>query len=59
MGLLNADPAVSTNATFSPVYPPPGVVAMSTQGGALDLLILDYARRLNIRFELCVGRQQG
>lgn len=48
MGLLNADPDVSLNATFSPVYPPCGGVAMSTQSGALGLAILDYARRLNI-----------
>jgi acetate---CoA ligase (ADP-forming) len=48
MGLLNTDPAVSLNATFSPVYPPAGNVAMSTQSGALGLAILDYARRLNI-----------
>jgi acetyl coenzyme A synthetase (ADP forming)-like protein len=48
MGLLNTDPAVRLNATFSPVYPPPGGVAMSTQSGALGLAILDYARRLNI-----------
>jgi acetyl coenzyme A synthetase (ADP forming)-like protein len=48
MGLLNTDPAVNLNATFSPVYPPAGGVAMSTQSGALGLAILDYARRLNI-----------
>jgi acetyl coenzyme A synthetase (ADP forming)-like protein len=48
MGLLNTDPAVRLNATFSPVYPPSGSVAMSTQSGALGLAILDYARRLNI-----------
>jgi acetyl coenzyme A synthetase (ADP forming)-like protein len=48
MGLLNTDPAVRLNATFSPVYPPVGNVAMSTQSGALGLAILDYARRLNI-----------
>jgi acetyl coenzyme A synthetase (ADP forming)-like protein len=48
MGLLNADPAVRLNATFSPVYPPAGNVAMSTQSGALGLAILDYARRLDI-----------
>jgi acetyl coenzyme A synthetase (ADP forming)-like protein len=48
MGLLNTDPAVNLNATFSPVYPPPGSVAMSTQSGALGLAILDYAKRLNI-----------
>jgi acetyl coenzyme A synthetase (ADP forming)-like protein len=48
MGLLNTDPAVQLNATFSPVYPPRGKVAMSTQSGALGLAILDYARRLGI-----------
>jgi len=48
MGLLNTDPAVQLNATFSPVYPPAGTVAMSTQSGALGLAILDYARRLGI-----------
>ncbi|HEX2443749.1 MAG TPA: GNAT family N-acetyltransferase, partial [Vicinamibacterales bacterium] len=48
MGLLNTNPAFHLNATFSPVYPPAGGVAMSTQSGALGLAILDYARRLNI-----------
>jgi acetyl coenzyme A synthetase (ADP forming)-like protein len=48
MGLLNTDPAVRLNATFSPVNPPAGTVAMSTQSGALGLAILDYATRLNI-----------
>ena len=48
MGLLNTDPRFSLNATFSPVYPPQGTVAMSTQSGALGLAILDYAKQLNI-----------
>ena len=48
MGLLNTDAAVSLNATFSPVYPPPGTIAMSTQSGALGLAILDYAKSLNL-----------
>ena len=48
MGLVNTDPAFNLNATFAPVYPPPGSVAMSTQSGALGLAILDYAKRLNI-----------
>jgi acetate---CoA ligase (ADP-forming) len=48
MGLVNTDPAFALNATFSPVYPPIGKVAMSTQSGALGLAILDYAKRLNI-----------
>jgi acetate---CoA ligase (ADP-forming) len=48
MGLLNTDRAVQLNATFSPVYPPRGNVAMSTQSGALGLAILDYAKELGI-----------
>jgi acetyl coenzyme A synthetase (ADP forming)-like protein len=48
MGLLNTDPAVALNATFSPFYPPTGNIAMSTQSGALGLAILDYARKMNI-----------
>jgi acetyl coenzyme A synthetase (ADP forming)-like protein len=48
MGLLNTAPAVQLNATFSPVYPPRGTVAMSTQSGALGLAILDYAKQLDI-----------
>lgn len=48
MGIINTDPAVALNGTFSPVYPPEGRVAMSTQSGALGLAILDYARKLNL-----------
>jgi acetyl coenzyme A synthetase (ADP forming)-like protein len=48
MGVLTTDPAVALNATFSPVFPPPGNVAMSTQSGALGLAILDYAKTLDI-----------
>jgi acetyl coenzyme A synthetase (ADP forming)-like protein len=48
LGLLNADPAVRLNASFSPVFPPAGRVAMSSQSGALGLAILAAARRLNL-----------
>ena len=48
MGVLNTDPAVQLNATFSPVFPPAGRVAMLSQSGALGLAILDHARRLQI-----------
>jgi acetyl coenzyme A synthetase (ADP forming)-like protein len=48
MGLLNTDPAVRLNATFSPIYPPAGRLAFSTQSGALGLAILEYAQRLNL-----------
>jgi acetyl coenzyme A synthetase (ADP forming)-like protein len=48
MGILNTDPRFRVNATFSPVYPPAGRIAFSTQSGALGLAILDYVKRLNI-----------
>lgn len=48
MGLLNTDPAVRLNATFSPVVPPPGSIAFSSQSGALGLAVLDYARQVNL-----------
>ena len=48
MGIINTDPKVQLNATFSPVYPPPGRVAFSTQSGALGLAILEYVKRLNL-----------
>ena len=48
MGILNTSPAFAVNATFSPVYPPEGRIAFSTQSGALGLAILDYVKRLNI-----------
>jgi acetyl coenzyme A synthetase (ADP forming)-like protein len=48
MGLLNTDPSVRLNATFSPVFPPEGRVAMLSQSGALGLAILEQAQRLGI-----------
>jgi acetyl coenzyme A synthetase (ADP forming)-like protein len=48
MGLVNTDPKVRLNATFSPVYPPDGRVGILSQSGALGLAILDHARRLNL-----------
>ena len=45
MGLLNTDPNVQINATFAPVFPPQGRVALSSQSGALGLAILELSRR--------------
>ena len=47
-GLLNTDPAVRLNATFSPAFPPHGRVAMSSQSGAVGLSVLAAARRLHL-----------
>jgi acetate---CoA ligase (ADP-forming) len=48
MGIVNTDPEVNMNATFSPVFPPTGGIAMGTQSGALGQTILEYARNLNV-----------
>ena len=48
MGVLNASPEVSLNASFSPIMPPPGSVAFSSQSGALGLAILELARQRGV-----------
>jgi acetyl coenzyme A synthetase (ADP forming)-like protein len=48
LGLLNTDPRIQLNASFSPILPPPGRVAMSSQSGALGLAILGLARQLHL-----------
>jgi acyl-CoA synthetase (NDP forming) len=48
MGLLNANPAVSLNATFAPSFPEFGNVALASQSGALALALLDYSKNMRI-----------
>jgi len=48
MGIINTDPRVRLNATFSPITPVQGRVAFSTQSGALGLAILEHVRELNL-----------
>ncbi len=55
MGLINTAPDVNLNATFSPVMPPRGRVAMSSQSGALGLAILDYAQQLGLGISMFVS----
>jgi acetyl coenzyme A synthetase (ADP forming)-like protein len=43
MGLLNTAAAVRLNASFSPIMPPEGRVALSSQSGALGLALLELA----------------
>src|SRR5688572_18993623 len=50
LGLLTTDPAVSLDATFAPVKPLPGDVAMASQSGALGVAILETARELDLGF---------
>jgi acetyl coenzyme A synthetase (ADP forming)-like protein len=55
LGLLNADPAVRLNASFSPVFPPSGRVAMSSQSGAVGLAALGAASRYGLGFTTFVS----
>ena len=45
MGLLNTRADVRLNASFSPVFPPTGHIAFSSQSGALGLTILELAAK--------------
>lgn len=48
MGIINASPEVSMNATFAPLMPPFGHAAFVSQSGALGVSVLDYAREYGI-----------
>jgi acetate---CoA ligase (ADP-forming) len=48
MGVINTDPAVGLNATFSQIYPKAGNVAFLSQSGAMGLTILEHAKNLNM-----------
>jgi len=48
LGLINTDPGIRLNASFSPVYPPEGRIAMYSQSGALGLAILALAKRMEL-----------
>jgi acetate---CoA ligase (ADP-forming) len=48
MGIINTDPEVSLNATFSQVYPKVGNIAFLSQSGAMGLTILEHVRNMNM-----------
>jgi acetate---CoA ligase (ADP-forming) len=48
MGVINLDPAVRLNATFSPTIPTEGRVGFLSQSGALGLAIIEHANRLGL-----------
>jgi len=45
MGIINTDPAVRLNATFTPIAPAAGNIGMLSQSGALGIALLDQARK--------------
>jgi acetyl coenzyme A synthetase (ADP forming)-like protein len=59
MGLLNMAAGVHLNASFSPIVPPAGRIAFSSQSGALGLAILELAtqRQLGLSAFVSVGNK--
>ena len=47
-GILNTDPSVRLNATFTSLFPLSGRVAMSSQSGAIGLATLAATRRVHL-----------
>lgn len=55
LGLINNDPKLSLNASFSGTIPEVGNIAFVSQSGALGTALLDYARGENIGFSKFVS----
>jgi len=55
MGVLSNHAGSAMHASFAPVRPPPGAVAMSSQSGPLGLAILDLADRVGLGFSSFVS----
>jgi acetyl coenzyme A synthetase (ADP forming)-like protein len=47
-GMVNTDPSVRLNATFTSLFPAPGRVAMSSQSGAIGIATLAATRRFHL-----------
>lgn len=47
-GLMNLDPAISLNATYTPIFPPVGRVAFASESGGLGLAVVTAAQRMNL-----------
>ena len=47
-GLMNLDPATRLNATYTPMVPPVGHVAIASESGGLGLAVVTAAQRLNL-----------
>lgn len=55
MGLLNTDPEVGLDATFSPVPPRPGGVAFASHSGALGVAMFEQALEVGLGISLFVS----
>jgi acetyl coenzyme A synthetase (ADP forming)-like protein len=55
LGLINTDPEVSINASFSRTMPAAGNIAFISQSGALCTAVLDYAKGAHVGFSKFVS----
>jgi acetyl coenzyme A synthetase (ADP forming)-like protein len=55
LGVINTDPTVRLNASFSPISPRPGQLAFSSQSGALGIAILGLAAARQVGFSQFVS----
>jgi acetate---CoA ligase (ADP-forming) len=59
MGLLNVSPDIKLNASYAPIFPLSGPVALSSQAGALGVAILELAaeRHVGLSTYVSVGNK--
>lgn len=55
LGLLNTDPKIRLNASFSRIFPPLGRIAMSSQSGAVGYAVLGVAKRDQLGFSTFIS----
>lgn len=48
MGVMNVDPEIRLNATFTPVVPPPGRVGFASESGGFGLAVVMAAPRVHL-----------
>ncbi|MBM4127487.1 MAG: GNAT family N-acetyltransferase, partial [Nitrospira sp.] len=47
-GVMHLDPTVRLNATYTPIVPPAGRVALASESGGMGLAVVTAAQRLNL-----------
>jgi acetyltransferase len=55
MGVINTDPSIRMNASFSPTEPYQGNVAFISQSGALGVAVLEMSKLLQLGFSIFIS----
>jgi acetyl coenzyme A synthetase (ADP forming)-like protein len=55
MGIINTDPGIRLNASFSPTEPYTGNVAFLSQSGALGVAVLEMSKSLGLGFSIFIS----